>query len=101
MLSNKELRDLIFSGITIIMAISIAVTSIVSGKIFGIVTSIVLLSMLCVGLGYQYCKNEQKIVELLAVAKKEKAEKAKATQKSEIFVSDDIIENIVDKSEEV
>jgi hypothetical protein len=34
-----------------------------------------LLSLLCAGLGYQYCKNEDTIFPLRATAEKEKAEK--------------------------
>jgi Ca2+/Na+ antiporter len=99
MFSNKEMRDLVFMVAAIFVSVLICITTMVSSNIFGIVTSIILLAMLCVGLGYQYCKNEQKIVELLAADKKEKAEKEKATQKSEFSISNDIIENIVDKSE--
>lgn len=99
MFSNKEMRDLVFMVAAIFVSVLICITTMVSSNIFGIVTSIILLAMLCVGLGYQYCKNEQKIVELLAADKKEKAEKEKATQKSEFSISKDIIENIVDKSE--
>lgn len=99
MFSNKEMRDLVFMVAAIFVSVLICITTMVSSNIFGIVTSIILLAMLCVGLGYQYCKNEQKIVELLAADKKEKAEKEKATQKSEFSISNDIIENIVNKSE--
>ena len=99
MFSNKEMRDLVFMVASIFVSVLICITTMVSSNIFGIVTSIILLAMLCVGLGYQYCKNEQKIVELLAADKKEKAEKEKATQKSEFSISNDIIKNIVDKSE--
>lgn len=99
MFSNKEMRDLVFMVAAIFVSVLICITTMVSSNIFGIVTSIILLAMLCVGLGYQYCKNEQKIVELLAADKKEKAEKEKATQKSEFSISNDIIKNIVDKSE--
>ena len=57
--------------------------------------SVILLAMLCVGLGYQYCKNEEKILKMLIKGEKEKP-------KSEgIVINDEIIEKIIDKSEKV
>lgn len=77
--SNKEVRDLVFIAVAIFMAMVLCVTSIMSGGLFGIVISIVLLALLCVGLGYLYCKNEDKVFEIVEKAEKsEKIEKPKA-----------------------
>ena len=85
MLENKETRNLGFILIAIVMAILICVASITSGAMFGIVVSIVLLALLCCGLGYLYCKYEDDLaaarkakVEAEAVAKKAEASRKKA-----------------------
>lgn len=81
LISNKEVRDLLFIVVAIFMAILICVTSIGSANMFGTVISIVLLALLCVGLGYQYCKNEDKVFGAIEKAEKPKAEKAKEAPK--------------------
>lgn len=95
MFSNKEMRDLVFMVVAIFVSVLICITTMVSSNIFGIVTSIVLLAMLCVGLGYQYCKNEEKISKMLIKCEKEKP------QNEKFVLNADIIEKIIDKSEEV
>jgi hypothetical protein len=72
-IKNKEIRDLMFIVVAIFMAMLICVTSIMSGGLFGIIVSIVLLALLCVGLGYLYCKNEDKVL-----VESDKVEKPKA-----------------------
>lgn len=74
---NKEIRDLVFIAVAIFMAILICISNISSENMFGIVVSIVLLALLCVGLGYQYCKNEDKISSIVEKIEKPKKEKAK------------------------
>lgn len=83
-IESKEMRDMAFMVAAIVMAIMICVTSIGNGNMFGIVVSIVLLALLCVGLGYQYCKNEDKIYAVMRRVSEEKAkpkEKEKAKEK--------------------
>lgn len=58
---QRELRNIIFMGITIVLALLVSISCIISGNVLGIVVSIILLGMLCVGLGYLYCKNEDKL----------------------------------------
>lgn len=82
-LNVKEAKDLVFIAIAIFMAVLICVTSIRSGGLFGIVVSIVLLALLCVGLGYLYCKNEDKLFVSVEKAKETKlvvAEEAKEVE---------------------
>ena len=91
---GKEMRDLAFIAIAIFMTILICVTTIKGGNLFGIVVSIMLLAMLCGGLGYLYCKYE----DVIFVEKPEKEKKAKAKEpifkaESEIFEK---VENPVD-----
>ena len=81
MFYNIELRDLAFIAIAIFMAILICITSIGSENMFGTIVSIVLLALLCVGLGYQYCKNEDKVFGAIERAEKSKAERPKETPK--------------------
>lgn len=79
--NNKEVRDLAFIAIAIFMAILICITSIGSENMFGTIVSIVLLALLCVGLGYQYCKNEDNVFGAIEKAERPKAEKAKEAPK--------------------
>ena len=60
-MNNKEVRYVGFIAISIVMAIVVCVTNIANSNLFGVVTSILLLSLLCVGLGYLYCKYEDKL----------------------------------------
>ena len=62
---NKEIRDLIFIVVSIMMAIMICVTSVKSANLFGVVISITLLALLCTGLGYLYCRYEGEIFSFL------------------------------------
>lgn len=95
MFANKEMRDLVFMVAAIFVSVLICITTMVNSNIFGSVMSVILLAMLCVGLGYQYCKNEEKILKMLIKGEKEKP-------KSEgIVINDEIIEKIIDKSEKV
>lgn len=95
MFANKEMRDLVFMVAAIFVSVLICITTMVNSNIFGSVASVILLAMLCVGLGYQYCKNEEKISKMLIKGEKEKP-------KSEgIVINDEIIEKIIDKSEKV
>lgn len=58
---QRELRNIIFMATTIVLALLVSISCIISGNVLGIVVSIMLLGMLCVGLGYLYCKNEDKL----------------------------------------
>lgn len=96
--NHKEVRDLAFIAIAIFMTILICVTSISSGGLFGIVVSIVLLALLCVGLGYQYCKNEDRISAIMEKVEKPKKEKVQVNiptidfEKVAKFVADNEVE---------
>ena len=79
--NSKEMRDLVFIAIAIFMTILICVTTIANANMFGVVVSIVLLALLCVGLGYSYCKNEDKISFVVEKVEKPKKEKAKSDLK--------------------
>jgi hypothetical protein len=83
MLENKEVRNLAFIGIAIVMAILICVASIGSGAMLAIVVSIVLLALLCCGLGYLYCKYEDDMAAArrAKVAAEEERKKAEASRK--------------------
>jgi phosphotransferase system glucose/maltose/N-acetylglucosamine-specific IIC component len=72
--NEKELRNLIFMGLTIILALVVCITSITSNNLMGIVVSIVLLALLSAISGYIYCKYEEKDI---TVAKKSEPEKIK------------------------
>jgi membrane protein required for beta-lactamase induction len=60
-MNNKEVRYVGFIAVSIVMAIVVCVTNIANSNLFGVVTSILLLALLCVGLGYLYCKYEDKL----------------------------------------
>jgi hypothetical protein len=72
--NEKELRNLIFILIAIVLALVVCITSITSDNVLGIIISIMLLSLLSSILGYIYCKYEEK--DILPERKKE-GEKAK------------------------
>lgn len=80
---SKELRSLVFMVVAIVMAIMLCVSSIRQFNLFSVVVSIFMLATLSVGLGYQYCKHEDRIGEIVEdrrkekeIAKKVKTEKA-------------------------
>lgn len=75
--NSKEIRDLVFIAVAIFLAILMCITLISGGNMFGIVVSIILLALLCVGLGYQYCKNEDKICNVIEKVEKPKVQKPK------------------------
>lgn len=60
-MKNKEMRYLVFIAISIVMAIMVCVSNIANSNLFGVVASILLLALLCVGLGYLYCKYEDRL----------------------------------------
>lgn len=60
-MKSKEMRYLVFIVISIVMAIVVCVTNIANSNLFGVLTSMLLLALLCVGLGYLYCKYEDKL----------------------------------------
>lgn len=60
-MNSKEMRYVGFIAVSIVMAIVVCVTNIANSNLFGVVASILLLSLLCVGLGYLYCKYEDKL----------------------------------------
>lgn len=57
--NDKELRNLIFMSMAIILSLVVCVTSIVSKNILGIVISVMLLALLSIIFGYIYCKYEE------------------------------------------
>lgn len=60
-MNNKEVRYLLFIAASIVMAIMVCVTNISNEDLFGTVVSILLLALLCVGMGYLYCKYEDRL----------------------------------------
>lgn len=48
-------------AVAIVLAFIVSITSIMGGQLLGIVVSMALLGMLCVGLGYLYCKSEDRL----------------------------------------
>lgn len=71
-LRSKELRSLVFMVVAIVMAIMLCVSSIRQFNLFSVVVSIFMLATLSVGLGYQYCKHEDRIGEIVEEMRKEK-----------------------------
>jgi hypothetical protein len=61
-MKSKEIRYLAFIIASIVLAILICITNINNGSVFGVIVSIFLLALLCTGLGYLYCKYEDKIL---------------------------------------
>ena len=94
---SKELRSLVFMVVAIVMAIMLCVSSIRQFNLFSVVVSIFMLATLSVGLGYQYCKHEDTIGEMLEASRKEKAEKPKTDKTKAIrdFIVGDIAEDKV------
>lgn len=85
-IKSKEMRALAFIGVAIVMAIMLCVASIVEFNLFSVVVSIFMLATLSVGLGYQYCKHEDRIGEIVEDRRKEKefAKKVK-TEKAAVI----------------
>lgn len=82
---SKEMRDLAFMVVAIVVTVALCIASIVKLNVFNVVLSIVLLAILSIGLGYQYCKNEEKIGEFIAESEAEK----KAKKESKKAKADD------------
>lgn len=61
----REIRDLVFMGVAIVMAVVICVTNMAAGNMFGVFVSIMLLAVLSAGIGYLYCRHEEKVSEAL------------------------------------
>lgn len=84
----KEMRDLAFMVVAIMVTVALCVASMVRLNVFNVVLSILLLAILSIGLGYQYCKNEEKIGEFIAESeaeKKAKKESKKAKADESVF----------------
>ena len=63
-ITSREVRDLLFVLAAIALSVVVCVASISQGTMLGIVVSIILLSVLCVAVGYIYCKYEEKLFAL-------------------------------------
>ena len=93
-MNNKEMRYVGFIAISIVMAIVVCVTNIANSNLFGVVTSILLLALLCVGLGYLYCKYEDKLfvgkvkAEVAQNAKDDTEKKTKVGGLGDLFKSE-------------
>lgn len=65
-LSSGEFRGLIGKAICIALSCTMCIICIVMQNIFAVLVSLVLMAILCVGLGYTYCKNEAVLTALIA-----------------------------------
>ena len=84
MVTSKEVRDLLFVLAAIMLSVVVCVTSISNDNMVGIVVSIILLSVLCIGFGYIYCKYEEK---LFAICEKNEHNSKNADEKNVSKVS--------------
>lgn len=87
-LRSKELRSLVFMVVAIVMAIMLCVSSIRQFNLFSVVVSIFMLATLSVGLGYQYCKHEDRIGEIVEERRKEKEFAKKVKTEKAAVVAD-------------
>lgn len=86
---SKELRSLVFMVVAIVMAIMLCVSSIRQFNLFSVVVSIFMLATLSVGLGYQYCKHEDRIGEIVEDRRKEKEFAKKVKTEKAVAISAD------------
>lgn len=97
-MKNKEMRYLVFIVVSIVMAIMVCVTNIANSNLFGVVVSILLLSLLCTGLGYLYCKYEDRLfatkpkVEVAQNAKGDTEKKPKVGGLGNLFKSESSVD---------
>lgn len=70
--TSGEFRELIGKTMCIVLSGAMCVICILMQNIFAVLISLVLMAILCVGLGYTYCKNEAVLTAL--VAEKEMAD---------------------------
>ena len=87
MVNSKEMRALAFIGVAIVMAVALCVASIMQFNLFSVIVSILMLSTLSVGLGYQYCKHEDTINAVLEARCKEKALAEKVKTEKPVVIS--------------
>ena len=102
-MNNKEIRYVGFIAVSIVMAIVVCVTNIANSNLFGVVTSILLLALLCVGLGYLYCKYEDKLFvgkTKAGVAKEAVEKKPKGNGLGDLFKSESKVDlsKVLDKA---
>jgi hypothetical protein len=97
-MKNKEMRYLVFIVVSIVMAIMVCVTNIANSNLFGVIVSILLLSLLCTGLGYLYCKYEDRLfvakgkVEVAQNAKGDTEKKPKSSGLGNLFKSESSVD---------
>lgn len=65
-LSSGEFREMVSKAICIALSGAMCIICIVMQNIFSVLVSLVLMAILCVGLGYTYCKNEAVLTALIA-----------------------------------
>lgn len=70
--TSGEFRELIGKAVCIVLSGAMCVICILMQNIFAVLISLVLMAILCVGLGYTYCKNEAVLTAL--VVEKEMAD---------------------------
>lgn len=87
MINSKEMRALAFIGVAMVMAVALCVASITKFNLFSVVVSILMLSTLSVGLGYQYCKHEDTINAALEEKQKERALAKKVKTEKPVVIS--------------
>jgi hypothetical protein len=80
-MSNREMRNIIFMVLAVVLSVLMCISSIANGAIFAIVVGLCLMATLSAGLGYMYGKYEReggefpiKLPKVVGVAKKEKPE---------------------------
>lgn len=97
-MKSKEMRYLVFIVVSIVMAIMVCVTNIANSNLFGVVVSILLLSLLCTGLGYLYCKYEDRLfatktkVDVSQNAKGDTEKKPKGSGLGDLFKSESSVD---------
>ena len=72
---NKELRNLAFVGVALVMAVALCIANIVVLNLFAIIVSLMLIVFMCLALGYSYSKYEANCgVEQMSTGKQEVSE---------------------------
>lgn len=65
-IASGEFRELVGKAVCIALSGAMCIICILMQNIFAVLISLVLMAILCVGLGYTYCKNEAVLTALIA-----------------------------------
>jgi hypothetical protein len=83
---NREIRGIVYLALAIMLALVVCASSVVEYSVFSIIVSIVLVGVLCVGLGYEYSRNEDAIEAHFEGVERHKKESKKVDSMLKAYV---------------